>query len=244
MNDVLIDHSVGFLLGKNHNRTIQRWKTDISHLVRTDREFTKRLSTISESKKFESLTNISTCNKNCTSQIKLAVYRREEGSSKRHFINMDDLHDMASEYTMQPLQIVSVNASTPLRTVIELFNAFDILISPHGSHLSNAIFITRPRVTIIEVVGTCFNRDWKINLQHWAKYQLSSTHIPQSRHLRETVQRCEADLKVKNECARTQNCTLSDKKKIVHSNLWINTSSLREYVENAIIFACNCSLTD
>jgi capsular polysaccharide biosynthesis protein len=77
----------------------------------------------------------------------------------RRFTNLDEVVRLAQKFTSVTVDVVTVNASTTVTEQIRLFNGFDILITPHGSHLANGIFTMHPgRKALIEVVPFAFDR--------------------------------------------------------------------------------------
>ena len=79
------------------------------------------------------------------------------------------------------MRVVTVNASTSMADQIRLFNEFDVLITPHGSHLANGIFSMHPgRKALIEVVPFAFDRVFYSNYVSnlgFAQYILSTGHL-------------------------------------------------------------------
>jgi Glycosyltransferase 61 len=75
---------------------------------------------------------------------RIAVFQRTGTAMLRSFINLAEVVDLAQSYTSLPVKVMTVNGSTPFRAQIRLFNTFDVLISPHGSHLANGIFTMNP----------------------------------------------------------------------------------------------------
>ena len=80
-----------------------------------------------------------------------------------------------------PVDILTINASSTVEEQIRTFNEFDILITPHGSHLANGIFTMKPNSkAIIEVVPFAFDRVFYSNFNShlgFANYMLSTGHM-------------------------------------------------------------------
>ena len=93
------------------------------------------------------------CLYNGKSSARVKIFQRSATNSLRKFINIDEVIHLAQDYTNQRVEIVSVNASTSIAEQIRFFNEFDILITPHGSHLANGIFTVRPQN---KVINLCF----------------------------------------------------------------------------------------
>ena len=87
----------------------------------------------------------------------------------------------AQKYTSIPVQVVTVNASTSVTEQIRLFNNFDVLITPHGSHLANGIFSMHPGIkALIEIVPFAFDRVFYSNFVPnlgFAHYIMSTGHL-------------------------------------------------------------------
>ena len=79
------------------------------------------------------------------------------------------------------MQVVTVNASTSVTEQIRLFNNFDVLITPHGSHLANGIFSMHPGAkALIEIVPFAFDRVFYSNFVPnlgFAHYIMSTGHL-------------------------------------------------------------------
>ena len=92
-------------------------------------------------------------------RARINIFQRTATFSLRKFLNINEVLKLAQSYTTVPVEIVSVNASTSIAEQIKLFNDFDVLITPHGSHLANGIFTVRPHTkAIVEIVPFAFDR--------------------------------------------------------------------------------------
>ena len=101
----------------------------------------------------ESRANTSAITANCSAALRVALWRRGASAfGSRRLINVQQISEIVSTYTTVPLLVLSASASTPFKAQIELFQSFDILISPHGSQLTNMLF-ARPSAIFIEVVA-------------------------------------------------------------------------------------------
>ena len=83
------------------------------------------------------------------------------------------------EYSSIPVQVITVNQTSTMLEQIVMFNSFDILISAHGSHLTNAIFTMNPsRKAAMEVVPFAFDRVFYGNYNYlgFAYYTMSTGH--------------------------------------------------------------------
>ena len=94
---------------------------------------------------FEEKKRQSYCLSDGKSAARIKIFQRSATNSLRKFININEVVRLAQDYTTERVEIVSVNASTSIAEQIRFFNEFDLLITPHGSHLANGIFTVRPQ---------------------------------------------------------------------------------------------------
>lgn len=115
------------------------------------------------------------------SNARIRIFQRSATHSLRRFINEAEVIKLAQTYTIKNVEVVSVNASTSIADQIRLFNDFDVLITPHGSHLANGLFTVRPHTkAVIEVVPFAFDRVFYANYVPnigFAHYILSTGHL-------------------------------------------------------------------
>eukprot|EP00889_Picochlorum_renovo_P005734 jgi/Picre1/32764/NNA_001050.t1 len=93
---------------------------------------------------------------------RIGIFQRKTGQSLRSFTNLNDLRLLAQKYSPYPIEIVSIDESEPVSKQIMIFNSFDILMSPHGSHLANLLFISR-KITLIEIISCAADEVFKEN---------------------------------------------------------------------------------
>ena len=127
------------------------------------------------------------CRRGGKSNARIRIFQRSATFSLRKFINLDEVVKLAQSYTRDKVEIVSVNASTSIAEQIKLFNEFDVLITPHGSHLANGIFTVRPQTkAVVEVSPFAFDRVFYSNYipaLGFAHYIMSTGHLtPQQRN--------------------------------------------------------------
>jgi len=96
-------------------------------------------------------------------------------------VNIDEVVATLQQFTSVPVEIFTVNATTSIAEQIRLFNLFDILITPHGSHLANGIFTMRPgSKAIVEVAPFAFDRVFYSNFNlhlELGVYMMSTGHL-------------------------------------------------------------------
>ena len=130
--------------------------------------------------------NVTVCPRNLT----FALWKRTEGSALRHLVNEEEIKALVAEYTNNSLKIVSANSSTSINEQISIFRSFDILITPHGSHLSNMIFGTGNAV-FIEIQAAIYSDIFSLNGKTFAKhYILSTGHYPNNTDLEKLMEAC------------------------------------------------------
>ena len=114
----------------------------------------------------------------CSRSLRVAVYRRSGGTALRKFVNLRDVEELVKEYSDRPPTIVTTGVSMPLRDQMSIFRSFDILITPHGSHLTNMVLGSNSTAYI---VLTPVYIDNKISRQAhlWLKKYIESFgHMP------------------------------------------------------------------
>ncbi len=103
---------------------------------------------------------------------RIVIFQRTDTSSPRSFTNLQEVVNFAQIYTTKPVQVVSVTEKNSIQEQIRLFNSFDIMITVHGSHLSNGIYTMHPhRKAIIEIAPFLFDPMYfKVNFSRTRKY--------------------------------------------------------------------------
>jgi len=124
-------------------------------------------------------------------KARIKIFQRTQTENTRSFINLQEVIDLAQLYTTVPVEVVTVNKTSSIKEQIRLFNSFDVLISPHGSHLANGIFTMKPnQKAIIEVVSFAFDRVFYSNYNAHlglGGYYMSTGHLtPLQNHTRGT----------------------------------------------------------
>ena len=99
-------------------------------------------------------------NKYCNAQNKLVrdglnitnarikIFQRTGTIMLRKFVNLDEVVQLAQEYTTRPIEVLTTNATTSVQEQIEMFNDYDVLITAHGSHLANGLFTMHPETKV------------------------------------------------------------------------------------------------
>ena len=98
------------------------------------------------------------------SKARIKIYQRSAG---RRFNNLEEVKKLVQTYSSVPVEVVTANTSTSVADLIQLFNSFDILVSPEGGHLTSGIFTLNPgNKAIVEVSSAVFE------LLYYKNYQL------------------------------------------------------------------------
>ena len=156
----------GLSLGSNSPSTVQAWRRDVVQYETQQRHTA-----------MQKASSIYTA---CVQKLRVSVFKRtSSGKNKglRKFENLKEVLQLINTYSKHT-QVISFSGVPSFQTVYDAFNSFDILITPHGSHLTNGILISNGKPSIIEVAGTCINADFQRNLQpHFAHYHMSTGHL-------------------------------------------------------------------
>ena len=112
---------------------------------------------------------------------RIKVFQRTATVMLRKFTNLDDVVKLAQTYTTVPVEVITINETSPIQEQIKLFNSFDVLITSHGSHLANGLFTTHPQTkAVVEIVAFVFDSVFYGNFNHWlgfSDYIVSSGHL-------------------------------------------------------------------
>lgn len=163
--------------------------------------------------------------------LRIAVFQRNEGSALRSFQNIDEVKTLAKEYTSREVPIITVNSTTPPDMQAALFQSFDILITPHGSHLANMIF-NKNQSVFIEVACVYYDECFKRNGRSFAKsWILSYGHKPYNNTaLVQNMNKCgNSDLNTCNRNLRLE---------FIQSDMVVNTTILRANLIQAVSIIC------
>lgn len=86
-------------------------------------------------------------------KLRIHIYQRRPGDGKngdRAFQNLEEVLKVAQNYTKERVLVLTTHGGMIPKEQAQVFRDFDILITPHGSHLMNMIF-EFPNTGIIEV---------------------------------------------------------------------------------------------
>jgi len=125
------------------------------------------------------------CNKDAAgvkpTNARIKIFQRTLTSALRAFVNLEEVIATAQQYTTIPVEVVSTTENHTIQEQIRLFNSFDILITPHGSHLANGIFVMRPYTkAVIEIAPYMIDSNYFNNYNGdlgFAEYIVSTGQI-------------------------------------------------------------------
>lgn len=112
---------------------------------------------------------------------RIRVFQRSGTKSLRKFVNLPEVIQLLQEFSDRPVVVITANATTSIAEQIRLFNQFDVLVTPHGSHLANGIFTMRPGgKAVVEVVPYAFDKVFYSNYNshlEFGHYMFSTGHL-------------------------------------------------------------------
>ena len=171
----------------------------------------------------------------CRRHLKIAVFQREsvEGASRR-FINLPEVEAVLQEVTDEPIRRISTSSKTSVQDQAALFHeAFDILITPHGSQLVNMLFVGHKFTAFVEVSSVFVDAAPMVNGLAFAHRWVNSFgHLPDGRpDLLEVFEICSDQYELVA-------CPYTTREEFKGSNLWVNTTIFRDDLEEAVEALC------
>jgi len=172
---------------------------------------------------------------------------------------MPEVLATAAKYTTLPIRSLTASGATSATAQMAMFRDFDILITPHGSHLANMIF-TAPQALIIEVTATQYDDIFCTNGKVLAGgYLQSFGHRPviskyqkeqrdSSKRYRHALvedpatlmQQCPVSPGWRTAEARGEDCTFAQRLQLVQSDLVVDVKALEGSIEQAVRIRCGC----
>ena len=220
LESALIDHSVGRYLGGNQPRTINSWKRDFSRFMHST---SPSLWTSIEARQ-------DLDGGNCFHKLRIGIFQRKTTSHLRRFINLDDVLSLARTLAGQ-VDIISFDKHSTINQVALLMNSYEIIITPHGSHLTNGLFAMFMPF-IIEIVPMCWNNDFGGNLAGLSHYEISTGHNLKNASLGSLIRQC-------SQCKNyNENCTQNHAGQAIQSDLLVNLTILSNALTRAISAQC------
>ena len=208
--------SVATYLGGNDPLTVAKWREVTSKLLPTQ---TTRLK--------------DRCEQN---RVRVGIWNRTEGSALRLLRNVDEIKDVIREFTSGQIFILSATSRTPPLDQVATFREFDILITPHGSHLTNMIF-SLPTSAFIEVAAVPYDFAPRNNGKAFAtKWINSYGHLPwDNQELLQKMEQCN------NTRLNDAPCPRGDRLRFINSDLKVDLNLLRESLSEALGAVCSNS---
>ena len=111
------------------------------------------------------------CNRNYTQMIlkgeipssgtkptnaRIKIFQRTETNAPRSFVNLEEVKSFLQQYTTVPISVITTTEKQRIQEQIRLFNSFDILVTVHGSHLTNGVYMMKPHTKVIVDFMTAF----------------------------------------------------------------------------------------
>jgi len=227
--NMLIEHSVGRSLGQNHISSVIAWRSALRQYIRHHHRMLDPVSLgTGRYPSYEA----------CKERLRISIFQRNEGKSLRKFVNLHDILSLSSAFS-EHVSVVSLNSSSTFVDAVKSFNSFDILLTPHGSHLTNGLLIFEERYPIIiEVVATCVNEDFKKNLEiHFADYEISTGHRATDPVLRESISGCKT-YELRN-CSFSEECLFGNVRAASTADLEVDIIALRALLSRKVHNYCS-----
>jgi len=172
--------------------------------------------------------------KDPTRPIRIAIFQRQSAANGlRKYTNLPDVLNLVENYTSD-YEVITATPETNLTSILQLFNSFDILITPHGSHIANVLFTLRDDVAIIETVGVCMNMGPSNWFGHRLSYFISSGHGSDQESVQDIIHACrhERDAWCIDRVP-PPNCDDGKAEEVMRSDLIIDLQILGQDIERA-----------
>jgi capsular polysaccharide biosynthesis protein len=112
---------------------------------------------------------------------KIKLYQRTENLFPRTIVNIQEVVDLLQTFTSFPVEVVTTTEKMTIQEQIRIFNNFDILVTTHGSHLTNGLFTMHSySKAIIEMVPFLYDNIFYKNYLNdlsFAEYVVSTGHL-------------------------------------------------------------------
>ena len=170
-----------------------------------------------------------------TSSVRIAIFQRKEaGNGLRLYVNLPDVLSLVKNYT-QRYSVITTSPETNLTTMITDFNSFDILITPHGSHIANALFTLREDVVIIETVGMLINDQSATWLQNRMTYLISTRHRSNEDAVQQVIEECGEIREAHFKGAQLpEKCGTEATQRVMSSDLIIDLEILKNDIDKSL----------
>jgi len=168
----------------------------------------------------------------CSDGLHIHIFQRADGSALRKFVNLEEVKKLAKEFSPN-VKVVTTSGKMDFEEQRKIFNSFDILLTPHGSHLTNSIFIQNNNTSIIECQSSCFHR---FITDSFSDYVISTGHQPEKESNREIARRCNE--RQGDACQLSKFCNQNKAQMLLQDNLIIDIEILREEFRRSVKKIC------
>ena len=184
---------------------------------------------------------VANCSHACTSRLRVALFQRTEGSAKRTLHSAESIQALVAQYTDIPLARITLTSRSTFDDQLRAFRSFDVLITPHGSHLGNMIFA--PHAVFLEVVTLrmedCFHNNGLMLTAGWV---ISQGHMPCKSEGQQLVPNCPLIRRMgpcwpENDASARPRCP-KDRTPFLQTDVCVDTEKLRAALERAIAMRC------
>ena len=179
----------------------------------------------------------------CAKDLKIAIWKRTEGSALRHLINEEEIKSLVAEYSDHPLSTLSMTSTTSMADQAAVFRSFDILITTSGAQLTNMIFNTGNAV-FIQINAVWADDHFENNAPYFLKGLIQSYgHLPYNNPtLQEILLNCSAaEYRGGRWREAPSSCGFHDPeiaRKFLQADFVVNTTVLREDLNEAATIIC------
>lgn len=176
--------------------------------------------------------------RNSSLPTRIAIFQRiEAANGLRKYLNLPDVVRLVGNFT-EDYEIITITSEHTFTQAMELFNSFDILISPHGSHLANLLLLLRQDVVVIETVGVCMNTGPLNWFGRRIGYMISSGHSSDQDAVQSIIDRCvqERDSWCFQNEPPGAHCDDGLAEEVMRSDLIIDLQRLQNDIEKALQF--------
>ena len=144
--EMYVEHSLAFFNGGKNQ--VEDMKLEISQLISTTDKIGLFPTTSELGVRRQSL--------ECRSSLRFGVYTRPETDvNRREITNRDAVMSVIQRFSTHRAIDVSVLENESVEDTFRKFNSFDILVTTHGSHLTNFLF-TAVKFAVVEITAI----DW------------------------------------------------------------------------------------
>ena len=169
---------------------------------------------------------------------RIVIFQRiEAANGLRKYLNLPDVLQLVSNFT-EDFEVITTTSETTFTQGIELFNSFDILITPHGSHLAKLLLLLRRDVAVIETVGVCMNTGPMRWFGRRIGYIISSGHSSDQDSVQSIIDRCvqERDSWCFQNEPPGAHCDDGRAEEVMRSDLIVDLQRLQNDIKKALQF--------